>query len=102
MASGRLLHWVLDLLAEPGHELVLMLAHDNMLTAFLVALGIFRREWPIYASAVIVESADFDGEMRVRVHINNEVRRDWVSWNEFVQSITSLAMTGDQYEAACN
>merc|ERR1711879_143827 len=101
MASGRLLNCVIDLLAKPGHEVVLMMAHDNMLTAFLVALGVFRREWPIYASAVVVESADFDGEIRVRVQVNNEVRRDWVSWHEFLAPLASLTMTGEQYEVAC-
>merc|ERR1712070_557860 len=41
LGSRRLLRWVRDLLLEPGHEIILLLAHDNMLTALLISLGIF-------------------------------------------------------------
>lgn len=102
LGCGRLLRWVMDLLAEPGHEVALLLAHDNMLTAFLMAISVFKWEQPTYASAVVLETADFEGELKVRVHVNNEIRRDWVPWKDFVEPLESLAMTHDQYEALCS
>lgn len=33
---------VLEYLAEPGHHITLLAAHDNMMTAFLMALEIFK------------------------------------------------------------
>merc|ERR1711924_31465 len=77
LGSGRLLQWIADLLAQPEHEMVLLFSHDNMLIQVLQALGVFRQEWPIYASALVLEAADFDGQLKVRIHFNNEVRRDW-------------------------
>ena len=44
---------VMDCLAEPGHRITLLAAHDNMMTAFLIALGIYKEQWPLYASSVL-------------------------------------------------
>lgn len=97
LACGRLLNWMVEEFRRPEQEVVLMLAHDNMITAFLVALGIFRGEWPVYASAVVVETADFDGKLKVRTTVNDEVRRDWQLWEDFVQSLSHVVMTEGEY-----
>ena len=44
---------VMDCLKEPGHRITLFAAHDNMMTAFLVALDIYKKQWPLYASMVL-------------------------------------------------
>lgn len=43
----------MDFLSEPGHRITLLAAHDNMMTAFLVALGVYKNQWPLYASMVL-------------------------------------------------
>eukprot|EP00929_Paragymnodinium_shiwhaense_P001286 TRINITY_DN101510_c0_g1_i1.p1 TRINITY_DN101510_c0_g1~~TRINITY_DN101510_c0_g1_i1.p1 ORF type:complete len:381 (+),score=76.74 TRINITY_DN101510_c0_g1_i1:68-1210(+) len=103
LASGRLLHWLLALVAQPKHEMTLLLAHDNMLSAFLVALGIYREgEWPMYASSVVMEAADFAGDVRkVRVLVNDEVRRDWQALSDFDAALRGLAVSQEDYERSC-
>ncbi len=44
---------VMDYLSNPGHQITLLAAHDNMMTAFLVALKIYKEQWPLYASMVL-------------------------------------------------
>lgn len=43
----------MDYLSNPGHQITLLAAHDNMMTAFLVALKIYKEQWPLYASMVL-------------------------------------------------
>ena len=45
---------VIDILRSPGHGITLLMAHDNMLTAFLIALGVYKEQWPLYASQVVL------------------------------------------------
>lgn len=35
---------VMDYLSQDGHQITLLAAHDNMMTAFLVALDVFK-DW---------------------------------------------------------
>lgn len=101
LASGRLVKWVTEMLSRPGHEISLLLSHDNMLLAFLIALNVHKMEWPMYASTTVLETADFDGSLWVRVLVNDEVRRDWESWADFEKSLAPVVMSEDEYSLAC-
>eukprot|EP00931_Biecheleriopsis_adriatica_P007193 TRINITY_DN108500_c0_g1_i1.p1 TRINITY_DN108500_c0_g1~~TRINITY_DN108500_c0_g1_i1.p1 ORF type:complete len:382 (+),score=49.33 TRINITY_DN108500_c0_g1_i1:42-1148(+) len=101
LASGRLVKEVTDALIQSGHRITLLLAHDNMLTAFLIAIGVFKQQWPIYASTVVLETADFDGELRVRVLMNDEVCMDWVAWGCVEKTLRVHSMTPNEYAEAC-
>jgi len=101
LASGRLVQFVLDTMATTGHMISLLMAHDTMLSAFLIAFGVYRQEWPLYASTVVLETANLDGVLMVRVLVNDEVRRDWEAWRDFAASARSVAMSREQYAAAC-
>eukprot|EP00927_Polykrikos_kofoidii_P077026 TRINITY_DN74019_c0_g1_i1.p1 TRINITY_DN74019_c0_g1~~TRINITY_DN74019_c0_g1_i1.p1 ORF type:complete len:381 (+),score=45.12 TRINITY_DN74019_c0_g1_i1:76-1218(+) len=101
LACGRLTHEVLAALLAPGCDVTLLLAHDNMLTAFLVALGVYRQEWPVYASMVALETSDFDGNRKVRILVNDEPRRDWVDLAELDACLRHVAMTSEDYAFAC-
>ncbi|CAE7020114.1 Cse1 [Symbiodinium sp. KB8] len=57
LGAGRLLQEVIDILCSPGHGITLLMAHDNMLTAFLIALGVYKEQWPLYASQVVLLAA---------------------------------------------
>jgi len=102
LASGRFLEGLREELSKPWHELVLMLAHDTMLTAVLAGLGLYRSEWPLYASAIVIESADMENTMKVRVTFNNEVRIDWTRWADFWEKLNPMTLTDEQYRIACN
>jgi hypothetical protein len=44
---------VLDSLSDSGHRITLLAAHDSMMTAFLMALAIYKQQWPLYCSMVL-------------------------------------------------
>jgi len=92
LACGRFLHWLLELLSSPVNEVTLLMAHDNFLSAACIALGVYREgEWPIYASTVVVEAADFGPSgLKVRVLVNDDVRRDWEALDVFSESMRTI------------
>lgn len=53
LAAGRLVQEVLDSLSDSGHRITLLAAHDSMMTAFLMALAIYKQQWPLYCSMVL-------------------------------------------------
>ncbi|CAE7469287.1 cse1l [Symbiodinium natans] len=97
LGSGRLVQEVIDVLASPGHGITLLLAHDNMLTAFLIALGIYKQQWPLYASQVVLETAQCDGAVSVRVLMNDEVCLDWQPWDDLHGKLRPVAMSQEEY-----
>ena len=42
---------VMDYLSQDGHQITLLAAHDNMMTAFLVALKVFK-DWGFHSHGV--------------------------------------------------
>ncbi|CAE7453930.1 Cse1 [Symbiodinium sp. CCMP2592] len=53
LGAGRLLQEVIDILRSPGHGITLLMAHDNMLTAFLIALGVYASQVVLLGSKCI-------------------------------------------------
>ncbi|CAJ1327400.1 unnamed protein product [Effrenium voratum] len=101
LAAGRLVKEVMDCLAEPGHRITLLAAHDNMMTAFLIALGIYKEQWPLYASSVLIETASMEMDTQVRVLMNDEVCIDWQPLGELQDRLSGSIMSEEDYAAFC-
>lgn len=101
LAAGRLVQDVMDYLSEDGHQITLLAAHDNMMTAFLVALDVFKEQWPLYASMVLLETAELNGQTQVRILMNDEVCLDWQPLNTLRTRVSATVMSAAQYAAAC-
>eukprot|EP00746_Dinoflagellata_sp_MGD_P027892 gnl/MRDRNA2_/MRDRNA2_165911_c0_seq1.p1 gnl/MRDRNA2_/MRDRNA2_165911_c0~~gnl/MRDRNA2_/MRDRNA2_165911_c0_seq1.p1 ORF type:complete len:382 (-),score=37.12 gnl/MRDRNA2_/MRDRNA2_165911_c0_seq1:70-1215(-) len=105
LGCGRLLHWVESKLSSKPQgkpELFLLMAHDSTLVPLMMALSVHRRDWPIYASTVVLETADFQDSLKIRIVVNNDIRQDWLDLDNFRQSISELVMTPEQYQKHCD
>ncbi|CAL1174133.1 unnamed protein product [Cladocopium goreaui] len=102
LAAGRLVQDVMDYLSQDGHQITLLAAHDNMMTAFLVALDVFKEQWPLYASMVLLETAELNGPRSVRVLMNDEVCLDWEPLETLRTRVSATVMSAAQYAAACD
>ncbi|OLP76502.1 Exportin-2 [Symbiodinium microadriaticum] len=96
LGAGRLLQEVIDILCSPGHGITLLMAHDNMLTAFLIALGVYKEQWPLYASQVVLETAESEGVVVARILVNDEVCLEWQPWADLHGKLHHLAMSKGQ------
>lgn len=101
LAAGRLVQEVMDYLSQDGHEITLLAAHDNMMTAFLVALDVFKEQWPLYASMVLLETAEKDQTRSVRILMNDEVCLDWQPLETLRARVSASVMSAAHYAAAC-
>eukprot|EP00928_Gymnodinium_smaydae_P029305 TRINITY_DN22101_c0_g1_i1.p1 TRINITY_DN22101_c0_g1~~TRINITY_DN22101_c0_g1_i1.p1 ORF type:complete len:421 (+),score=48.18 TRINITY_DN22101_c0_g1_i1:78-1340(+) len=101
LACGRLVGDVVETLREPGHRITLMLAHDNMLTAFLLAIGVREQQWPLYASVIMLETAMFDDRLKLRILMNDEVCSDWKELDLIESSLCAHVLSKKEYLAAC-
>ena len=62
-AKSKTRQEVLDFLCLDGHQITLLAAHDNMMTAFLVALDVFKEQWPLYGSMVVCLGINLGSEL---------------------------------------
>ena len=102
LAAGRLVQEVMDYLSNPGHQITLLAAHDNMMTAFLVALKIYKEQWPLYASMVLLETAEMGEETHVRVLMNDEVCLEWQPLEELHARVSGAVLSSAAYAAVCS
>ena len=102
LGAGRLAKEVMDCLQETGHRITFFAAHDSMMTAFLIALDIYKKQWPLYASMVLIETAYIKTEtLLVRVLMNDDVCIDWQPLEVLQDRVKAVLISAADYALIC-
>ncbi|NP_001072736.1 lysophosphatidic acid phosphatase type 6 [Xenopus tropicalis] len=93
-----------------GRKLYLYAAHDVTLIPLLMALGIFNKKWPPYASDLTLELYQHrpSKEWFVRLNYNGEEQRvrgcqsGLCPLQEFLSALSEFALSPEDYKALCS